>query len=427
MRYRKSIRLGKGLRLNVSKSGVSMGAGIPGLSVNVGRRGTYLNTGIPGTGIYNRQRLAGGASSTHRPAPGTREAERPVKVSFTLDDSGNPIFLDENDDLISDESLIRRIKRTDDYKNELRKLRESKQKQIAKATDDLITVFKHTPPTISKDEVRNWLGKLTLRQYTAKEYATPQPDAQDIEIELEAQARREIKSVLFWRNRPLREQFVEDRLRPAVQQAMAKWTTDRDAFVTEERLRRVEEDKRFLDAYKAKKSELESSLDGSVDFVESETERYLQSIQLPVDFAVQFEYSHPQATMKLDLDLPEIEDLPDSKAEVLASGKLSVKKKTIKDKNREYATCVLGLAFFFAGNIFNVSPAIARTVVSGYTQRLNRSTGHTDDQYVFTIAFDRPTYTDIKVSDIDPIEAVANFEHRMEMTKTFALKTINPM
>jgi hypothetical protein len=63
MRFRKSIKIAPGIKLNLSKSGVSTTIGKKGLSVNVGERGTYLNTGIPGTGVYNRQRLDGTAGS----------------------------------------------------------------------------------------------------------------------------------------------------------------------------------------------------------------------------------------------------------------------------------------------------------------------------------------------------------------------------
>lgn len=66
IRYRKSIKICKGVRMNISKSGVSYTFGGRGASVNVGRNGTYLNTGIPGTGIYSRERLD---TPAHQPTP----------------------------------------------------------------------------------------------------------------------------------------------------------------------------------------------------------------------------------------------------------------------------------------------------------------------------------------------------------------------
>jgi len=57
--YRKRITIAPGVRLNVSKKGVSTTFGVRGASINMGQNGTYLNTGIPGTGIYKRQKIGG--------------------------------------------------------------------------------------------------------------------------------------------------------------------------------------------------------------------------------------------------------------------------------------------------------------------------------------------------------------------------------
>ena len=57
-RFRRRLRLFPGVRLNVSRSGLSASIGPRGLSVTVGKRGTYLNAGAPGTGLSVRERLA---------------------------------------------------------------------------------------------------------------------------------------------------------------------------------------------------------------------------------------------------------------------------------------------------------------------------------------------------------------------------------
>jgi hypothetical protein len=47
-RFSNRIRLLPGVRLNLSKSGVSASFGIPSASVTLGGRGSYLNLGVPG-------------------------------------------------------------------------------------------------------------------------------------------------------------------------------------------------------------------------------------------------------------------------------------------------------------------------------------------------------------------------------------------
>ena len=57
MRFRKSIQIFKGLKLNFSKSGVTATIGGKGISANVGAKGVFLNTSIPGTGLYDRKKV----------------------------------------------------------------------------------------------------------------------------------------------------------------------------------------------------------------------------------------------------------------------------------------------------------------------------------------------------------------------------------
>jgi hypothetical protein len=56
-RFRRSIRLAPGIRLNLTSRGLSATVGPRGTSINVGPRGTYANVGIPGTGLSSRARL----------------------------------------------------------------------------------------------------------------------------------------------------------------------------------------------------------------------------------------------------------------------------------------------------------------------------------------------------------------------------------
>ena len=55
LRFRKSISFGKFFRLNLCKSGVSLGMGPPGLNVNIGPRGVRQTIGLPGTGVYYQE------------------------------------------------------------------------------------------------------------------------------------------------------------------------------------------------------------------------------------------------------------------------------------------------------------------------------------------------------------------------------------
>lgn len=73
-RVYKSVKLGKGVRLNLSKTGVGISAGVPGARYSVHSSGRTVKTvGVPGTGVYYRKdtysKGARSSGSRAEPAP----------------------------------------------------------------------------------------------------------------------------------------------------------------------------------------------------------------------------------------------------------------------------------------------------------------------------------------------------------------------
>lgn len=58
-RFRKSVKICKGVKVNFSKSGVSVSLGGKGHSVNISDQGTRVTVGIPGTGVSYSTKLDG--------------------------------------------------------------------------------------------------------------------------------------------------------------------------------------------------------------------------------------------------------------------------------------------------------------------------------------------------------------------------------
>jgi hypothetical protein len=52
LNIRRSIKIGKNTRLNITKSGVGVSTGVKGARMSIGPRGTRETISIPGTGIY---------------------------------------------------------------------------------------------------------------------------------------------------------------------------------------------------------------------------------------------------------------------------------------------------------------------------------------------------------------------------------------
>lgn len=166
------------------------------------------------------------------------------------------------------------------------------------------------------------------------------------------------------------------------------------------------------------------ALDGTGEYIEESANSWLSTVTLPLDFSLQFEYL--DNILLVDLDLPEIEDIPQEKAARLANGTVKKKSKTQKDLKSDYLRCVFGLAVFFSANLFNISPAIKRIVISGYTQRRNPKTGDLQDDYIYSVKFLRDVFETTNISSIDPYDFCMQFENRCNITQTMLMKAITP-
>lgn len=58
-RFRKSFKIAPGVRINLSKSGISTSIGPTGAKVNIGPNGVRATTSIPGTGMSYSTKLSG--------------------------------------------------------------------------------------------------------------------------------------------------------------------------------------------------------------------------------------------------------------------------------------------------------------------------------------------------------------------------------
>lgn len=63
-KFRKSFKIAPGIKVNLSKSGLSTTLGKKGASVNLGKKGVRTTVGIPGTGISHTSKIGGGLDTT---------------------------------------------------------------------------------------------------------------------------------------------------------------------------------------------------------------------------------------------------------------------------------------------------------------------------------------------------------------------------
>lgn len=439
MRFRKSVKICKGVKVNFSKSGASLSLGGRGHSMNFGGRGTRATVGIPGTGLSYSTKLTSHhksrSSSSHRSSStgsrGRSSVALPGSVQLKMDQDGKVVILDGRGNPIYDQSVIRKIKTTDSYKKMVLNLEGQRQEKLAEAyeeakaeNDQFIEIYKLSPQVDKQEQYTEILDSLRPPVYQRKQYEVPYPTEGIIRDQLAKEAKETVRGSLFTVGK-LRKEYVESNLQNRLNSAISWWTQQKEAFDSEETNVERAETERYNVEYNASKQYMQNLINGNDQEVSEAVESWISSCELPVEINVDYEWHQNNHVMYLDVDLPEIEDLPEDEVVRLASGNLKEKKKTQATLKQEYAKLVFGLAIFISANVFNVSPAIHGIVISGYTQRRN-STGEVNDEYVYSIKFTRDIFENSVLCNVNPQDFCMRFENRSNVTSSMLMKKIEP-
>ncbi|SEQ56359.1 MULTISPECIES: DUF4236 domain-containing protein [Butyrivibrio] len=438
LRFRKSVKICKGVKVNFSKSGASLSLGGRGHSLNVGGKGTRATFGIPGTGLSYSTKLTGhhkSKASSHRGSSHKTSRSSgitlPGQVQLKMSSDGKVEIQDTRGLPITDQSVIRKIKVTDSYKNMVQNLEVQRQQKLeevyneAKAENDkFIEIYKLSPQVDKEEQYIQILNSLKPPVYTRKQYEVPYPTENTVKEQLKVEAKEVVHGNIFSVGK-MRKEYIETNLHERLNQAILAWTQGKESFDTAEAENEIAENDKYNAEFNSSKQYMNDLISGEDLVVSEAVESWISSCELPVEIRVDYDWNQSNHTMYLDVDLPEIEDLPEDEVVRLASGNLKEKKKTQATLKKEYVNLVFGLAIFISANIFNVSPAVHSIVISGYTQRRNK-TGEVNDEYVYSIKFQRNIFENSFLQNVNPINFCMRFENRCNITNTMLMKKIEP-
>ena len=424
MRYRNRIKICKGVNLNISKSGISTSVGIPGLSVSTGKRGTYLNTGIPGTGFYDRQKIGGGSSLKAKNGVATSQQKVAFPIGdITLDyhEDGSIDFI-LNGEKIYDDSVIRQIKKSDVYKIEVQRLGQERIRLYKEKIGDFISIAQLSTPVHSTTYYEEKLRKMVPQFVQAKAFPNAKPTIDSVREALEIEANENVSALLPGKKRKLQEAYVNERLVARYNSVIENWTQAKEKYDSEAAAQVEKENARRKAECEDGKEKLSKLLQNDKATIEQTINAWIDDIEFPFDFDLQYEISDDYVT--LDIDLPEIEEMLTVKPKEMANGIVKMVDKTQKEVKEDYATCAFGLALFFASHIFNIAVGMQKVVLSGYTQRRNKA-GDIVDDYIYSIKFTRSEFMELDYNEA-PDTNCFKFENRCNQLMSKEFKAIEP-
>lgn len=366
LRFRKTVSLGKGLRLNISRSGVSTSVGPRGASVTFGKNGAYANVGLPGTGISYRQRLGRGKKSAKNCSAIKKSVQQEITAytgnphysyDLVVDDNSKFILVDGAGNPINDTELIKLIRKDPEYRQKKSELENQHNQELALRESDLLsgvnallTIHEKSPLIKTKTDYEYALAVLQPKDNT--------PEAKT--------------------------------------------------------------------HFERKRRRLKAALHGDPNFIEYKTGKWFEVCELPFDVSASFQYESGENKLSIDLDLPEVDVIPSTYIDRLSSGKLKEKNKSKKQTYSEYERLIKSLTVYIAASLMNVSIAIRYVVMSGFTSRRDKS-GSLQDECILSVMFDRQVMSSLNYREVEPESTIAKFANRQNVLSTGLMKAIDPL
>ena len=439
IRFRRSIKICKGLRVNLNKNSVGLSVGPRGLGYTVNSKGRKtVHAGIPGTGLsYVASNNVSSSNQTrtskqvNNSNSNTKYVE--TKIDFRLEDDGKWRFFYPDGSEVFDQSLINRIKRHPSFIEQKNRILNDRNERVSKEIEDfnsgieeLINIHKMSAyPILEDQEYENAMEQIKLNTYKEAEYKIPRPTIENITQALNKEAENKIKSIKFWDLKKKRNEYVQANINQRFENATKAWEANKEEFDRNERDKASNLNKEYQQEYDDAITHSKKIINGDEETVNDEIETFLSEIELPLEFNVNFSYSKSNNSLLIDLDLPEIEDMPSETATQLSSGMKKMKPKTKQELKDDYKQFVFGFALFLTSHLFNISPRIETIVISGYTQRRDKNDEIKDD-YIYSIIFERDKFKKYNPLEENTIYICNSFKNRCNVDMYSNFKSIEP-
>lgn len=417
-RFRRSVRLAPGVRLNFSKSGTSLSVGGRGATMNFSSRGTRTTLGIPGTGLSWSQ-----TTSRRSTEAALRRAEKearvqaaraavesfqarqrsvifswqdlpsiPGRAAFEAELEPRPFIPTPPPPAIDEKAACRAL---------IRRLRNEAWERMPWGMWRGLPLAGFLPLAFLWTE--RWFLGIALAAMSVGAIAAAMHLVRGARAWLEA--RRAFPEV--W-PRHLRE----------LERAYAEAVLEHERRTEEERLAHARAEEERI-------AKLEKLIDGDPEVTIEAVEQSIGLLDFPFETRCEV-LSREPGVVQLAIDLPEIEDtIPETTARALKDGTIREVNRTKTDQNRDYAFLVTGLALQLARATFASSPALRKVVVAAYTQRRRPRTGVLEDHWLFELELDRAT-VEAASSRTDPVALALKVPGRIDLRSNHHLRHIDP-
>jgi hypothetical protein len=420
LRFRRSVKILPGIRLNFSGSGVSTTLGPRGASVTVGPRGTHLNVGLPGTGLSYRTQLSSSSSSSKLgsnalfPSPRALARQQRQEERRTLRHQAEDLHAEREAHLSSLGNLVRTRERDPiDWEQEYA-AHGSYPPQPFMPSPSSVSHERITEEVTTINALRPWLA--TAMAAVAAVVLAPQLWLR-IPMALLA-AHMIVQAALLYRDRQVE---VERVFRERTAHHEEETAAARAAHEVYEQGRAQQHEQEEL--LRARLRDAVANDDAEIVATVLEVELSNEDLPIPVAYEAEFDGVHH---LTIQVDLPPLEDIPVTVSRVTKTCKFSERPMAKRDRAGLYQDVCAGLALRLTHEVYRVLPFMESVDLTGIAEGISLATGHPDRFSALRLSTARAQFSAINLDEVDPSDALLGLGGALATTRDGTLKRLEP-
>lgn len=292
-------------------------------------------------------------------------------------------------------SLENSAKRDPGYKASVGDVSTKMMVAFEKRDADFTSMQKKAPRMQKLPEHQKKIDDMSPERYERESFPLSRPGREDIRKELEHEA--EIRFAdLYEDKRKERASFVNEHEKNALAIRMRAYEEVQAFFNDLQENKEAKANALFQKEYERKKKEVEDFINGETSKTETNLRMILGELNLPFRLEISCDYNQSLGLLETKIELPLDLGVPTTKTNILASGKISVKDKLVKEVEQSKTETILSLVYYVAASLFNAT-------INIQTQRVSVVTA-SGGEGILWIQFDRKKFSRLSMRTIIPLQ-----------------------
>lgn len=279
------------------------------------------------------------------------------------------------------------VRRTEEYKKAVRAVTIDMVHSYENATRSFTCMHSKMPKVETRSSYELMLNAMAPKEYARRTVALPMPTKYDIEDDLtkEAQALNYTSDAV--------KNYVKQHLNAMVERRQQAWIEAKELFDKMENARAERENAQLYAEHRSLYDKRKTALEGNPQDVYEAMIALPSQVTIPFNVNLEFDYNKEKGLLTANALVEDGLGVPQNKADILTSGKLSVKNKLVREVTDDVTNCTLSLTYLLASHLFNVSCNIQ-------TLRLSLFNWRPTNPLLF-VEFDRDSFARINPQQVD--------------------------